>query len=257
MNLEKVCLSLQALLNLKGNCVGFFIARNDAADYVEKPRNSKQLRVKVLRVCQMLMLSRIYGWSIEATQRDLAYTCGYIFGLRKDLPKGLIRAYGEYWFKKPGDGEKKLKEIYRAPYVENSTLLTAPLQKVKAKPPVTVIYVNPAQASLILSALQWMNYEKFVFTYSGESACSDSIARCLVMKKPALTMPSYGELRFGHVPEGELVFALPTETLNPIIQGLKELKSKGVRYPIPYHGIQTDTLKGLPKRYRVFYEETR
>jgi len=248
--LQELASRIEALLRSRSKPValGFLKEKLDGALEADK------LDVKVLRLCQMITLSRTHGWIIQADKNTLAYTCSYVAGLIDELPPELANEYAKYWFRNVEEGLVKLKELYRVPKLRHSVVITAPLDKARFTPNLILWYLNPAQACIALSALQWHRYRRFTFTYSGESACADSIAKCMVTHEPSLTVPCFGERRFGHLQDDELVLSLPPEALADMAEGLQQLYMRGVRYPIPYLGVQADTIIGLPKKYRRFYE---
>lgn len=72
------------------------------------------------------------------------------------------------------------------------------------------------------------------------------MAQCYITGKPALTIPCFGERRFGGVVEDELVLALPPEMMRKAVDGLQALWGRGLRYPIAYFGPECDPSAGLP-----------
>ena len=67
------------------------------------------------------------------------------------------------------------------------------------------MYGNSAQMSLMVNAIQYDRFERLIFYSVGETSCSDVIGRCFVDQVPALSIPCYGERRFGHAADDELV----------------------------------------------------
>ena len=248
--LAELASKLGGLLSLRGEPVALALLNEELG----RTLRARDLDVKVLRLCQMATLSRTHGWVVEAGVEDLAYMCSYVLGLRDDLPSRLAEEYAEYWFRDVDDGLRKLKEMYRAPRRGQRFVATSPLSKAPFKPSALLIYLNPAQACLALCALQWSRYKRHTFTFTGESACSDSIARCLATGEASLTVPCFGERRFGHLQDDELLLAIPPGMLEELVEGLEALKRKGVRYPVPFAGPQLDLTKSLPKQYRELYE---
>jgi len=83
----------------------------------------------------------------------------------------------------------------------------------------------------------------------GESSCSDAIARCYLTGKPSLTIPCYGERRYGHAQDEDLVMAIPAAMMGKALRGLEVLYRRGIRYPISYAGAELDVTKGFPAAY--------
>jgi dephospho-CoA kinase len=83
----------------------------------------------------------------------------------------------------------------------------------------------------------------------GESSCSDAIARCYLTGKPSLTIPCYGERRYGHAQDEDLVMALPADLVEKALRGMETLYRRGIRYPISYAGAEGDVSSAFPMSY--------
>jgi dephospho-CoA kinase len=83
----------------------------------------------------------------------------------------------------------------------------------------------------------------------GETSCSDAITRCYLSRKPALSIPCYGERRYGHAQDDELVMAIPIEMMDKALSGMEALYKRGIRYPISYAGAETDVTHAFPAVY--------
>jgi dephospho-CoA kinase len=84
----------------------------------------------------------------------------------------------------------------------------------------------------------------------GESSCSDAIARCYNTGKPSLSIPCYGERRYGHAQDDEMVMAVPAGMMEKALRGMEHLYRKGVRYPISFAGAQADPSPAFPEVYK-------
>ncbi len=93
------------------------------------------------------------------------------------------------------------------------------------------------------------DYEVMQFYCVGETSCSDAIARCYLNRKPALSIPCYGERRYGHAQDDELVMAIPVEMMDKALSGMEALYKRGIRYPISYAGAETDVTHSFPAVY--------
>jgi len=82
-----------------------------------------------------------------------------------------------------------------------------------------------------------------------ESSCSDAISRCYLTGKPSLTIPCYGERRYGHAQDEDLVMALPPDEMEKALRGLETLYRRGIRYPISYAGAEQDLTRAFPGSY--------
>ena len=102
---------------------------------------------------------------------------------------------------------------------------------------------------LLINALQFEDYEVMKFFCVGETSCSDAIARCYLSGKPSMTIPCYGERRYGHAQDEDLVMALPANMMEKAVKGLDSLYRRGIRYPISYAGAERDLTTAFPGSY--------
>jgi dephospho-CoA kinase len=125
----------------------------------------------------------------------------------------------------------------------------APLVYNPFEPEIVLIYANPAQMMLLINSLQFEDYEVMQFYCVGESSCSDAIARCYLTGKPSLTIPCYGERRYGHCQDEDLVMAVPAHMMEKALRGMEALYRRGVRYPISFAGAEGDVTPLFPPAY--------
>jgi uncharacterized protein (DUF169 family) len=209
--------------------------------WVRQPKQ-KQL------LCQLITTVRTYDWTVGVTAEDLAAPmCRAVVGLG-ERPQGVRdgSTRSMVWCKT----RKCEDEIPVIPSGKYEALLLAPLIYDPFEPDIVLIYANPAQMILIINAIQYEGYERMQFYCVGESSCSDVIAQCFLTGKPALSIPCYGERRFGHTQDDELAIGLPPAYFRKIVANLEELYKRGIRYPISYFGASVDPKEGFPPAYR-------
>jgi dephospho-CoA kinase len=153
------------------------------------------------------------------------------------------------WTKNRVDAKKYEAEIPRLPTGKYQAVAMAPLVYNPFDPDIVLIYANPAQMMLLINSLQFENYEVMQFYCVGESSCSDAIARCYLQRKPAMSIPCYGERRYGHAQDDELVMAIPAEMMDKALNGMEALYRRGIRYPISYAGAESDVAQAFPAAY--------
>ena len=78
---------------------------------------------------------------------------------------------------------------------------------------------------------------------------SDAIARCYLTGKPSLTIPCYGERRYGHAQDEDLVMAVPAGMMEKALRGMEALYRRGIRYPISYAGAEQDLTEAFGGAY--------
>jgi len=242
---------LEQLMRLKSFPVAFKMLPDRAAldeiPFLRRVSNKATL-------CQLLNQVRNFDWTVGAEQDDFLFaTCPSIIGLA-DVPAshsdGTFRSI--VWVKTRADGRKFEDAIPRLPRGKYEAVAMAPLVYNPFDPDIILIYANPAQMMLLINALQLESYEVMQFHCVGESSCSDAIARCYLDGKPSLTIPCYGERRYGHAQDDELVMALPAASLATALRGMETLYRRGVRYPISFAGAETDMGPMFPEAYHRF-----
>jgi uncharacterized protein (DUF169 family) len=250
MNWTKINEELNGLLRFKTDLVAY--RRLEKESDLAKMEN-------VFRVphpfffCQALFMARTGGLTIGITKEDnLSDRCMRIHGVlsatEEDM-RGESMMLSTTWFKDPEEAYQQQRDTYRIPSGE--AIVVAPLNSAQFEPEVVLIFGNPAQLMMLMCGLQKEKYERFDFSFSGEGACADSLARCYVTGKPSLGIPCYGERGMGQVADDELVIAMPPKEMERAISGLKTLSSigPGLKYPIAFTGGFVDIMPIVKMAY--------
>ena len=240
---------LEALLRLKSFPVAFKFLKN--TEDLGKNKWLRRIDKKML-LCQLITIVRNFDWTIGVDKSGLFPRCAHILGLI-DIPKETGKgSVGALFCKTEEDVRRYEDSIIRIPRGKHEALILAPLAYNPFEPDLILIYANPAQMILLINAIQFEDYEHLQFSCSGESSCSDAIARCYLTGKPSLTIPCYGERRYGHTQDDELMMALMPQTLHKVVGSLEELYRRGIRYPIAYYGAQVDANRELTEIYSLY-----
>ena len=245
---EKPIQRLERLMRLRSFPVAFKLLEDKKAlseiPFIRRIQHQSTL-------CQMINLVRNFDWTVGADRNDfISVMCPSIIGLTDiaDYMKdGTFRSI--VWTKSRADGKIYENSIPRLPLGQYEAVAMAPLVYNPFDPDIVLIYANPAQMMLLINSLQFENYEVMQFYCVGETSCSDAIARCYLNQKPALTIPCYGERRYGHAQDDELVMAVPAHMLDKALRGMEALYRRGIRYPISYAGAETDVTSTFPQSY--------
>lgn len=246
---EKPIRRLELLLRLKSFPVAFKLLEDETE--IDKISFIRRISHKST-LCQLINLVRNFDWTVGADVDDFVNSmCPSIIGLT-DIPAymkdGTFRSI--VWTKSRSDGKRYENNVPRIPTGKFKALVMAPLVYNPFDPDIVLIYANPAQMILLINSLQFENYEVMEFFCVGESSCSDAIARCYLTGKPSLTIPCYGERRYGHAQDDELVIAIPANMMDKSLRGLEALYRRGVRYPISYTGAEADIAGNFPQAYQ-------
>jgi len=205
-----------------------------------------------LTLCQLITIVRTFDWTVGATADDLATPgCAAVLGLA-ELPDfikdGSMRSI--IWLENKSDAAACEAVMQRIPYGRYKAFTLAPTAYDPFVPDLVLIYGNAAQMSLMVNAIQYDRFERLTFYSVGESSCSDVIGRCFVDQVPALSIPCYGERRFGHAADDELAIGLPAKDCSRILANLETLYKKGIRYPISHFGAQVSPRDALAAVYK-------
>ena len=246
---ERIVRRMERLLRLKPFPVAFkMLESKEDLRRIPFLRRTKHK----LSLCQMIALVKDFDWTVGAVAEDFVYpTCASIIGL-SDVPgyykDGTFRSI--VWVKKKEDGRRCEASIQRLPLGRYEAVALAPLVYKPFDPDIVLIYANPAQMILLINAFQMEDYEVMDFHCVGESSCSDAIARCYLNGKPSLTIPCYGERRYGHCRDEDLVMAIPAGRMEKALGGLETLYRRGIRYPISFAGVEQDLGGAFPPAYQ-------
>ncbi|MGB6067026.1 MAG: dephospho-CoA kinase [Desulfomonilaceae bacterium] len=244
---EKLIRRMELLMRLKSFPVAFkMLEKKETLDQIPFLR-----RTSGKTLCQLITLVRNFDWTVGAELEDfLSPMCPSIIGLT-DTPEtykdGTFRSI--VWVKSKAEGKKYEASMPRIPLGKYEAVAMAPLVYNPFEPDIVLIYANPAQMMLLINSLQFEDYEVMQFFCVGESSCSDAIARCYLSGKPSLTIPCYGERRYGHAQDEDLVMAVPSEMMGKALMGMEALYRRGVRYPISYAGAEQDLSSAFPMSY--------
>ncbi len=245
---EKLIRRMERLMRLKSFPVAFkMLKKKEELDQIPFVRRTE----RKMTLCQLITLVRNFDWTVGAELDDfLSPMCASIIGLT-DTPElykdGTFRSI--VWVKSKEDGMKYEASIPRLPLGKYEALAMAPLVYNPFEPDIVLIYANPAQMMLLINSLQFEDYEVMEFYCVGETSCSDAIARCYLSGKPSLTIPCYGERRYGHAQDEDLVMAIPVGMMEKALKGMEVLYRRGIRYPISYAGTEQDLTTAFPMSY--------
>jgi dephospho-CoA kinase len=245
---EKLVRRMERLMRLKSFPVAFkMLKKKEELNEIPFVRRTE----RKMTLCQLITLVRNFDWTVGAELEDfVSPVCASIVGLT-DIPDiykdGTFRSI--VWVKTKEDGMKYEASIPRLPLGEYEAVAMAPLVYKPFEPDIVLVYANPAQMMLLINSLQFEDYEVMEFSCVGESSCSDAIARCYLTGKPSLTIPCYGERRYGHAQDEDLVMAIPAGMMEKALKGMEVLYRRGIRYPISYAGTEQDLTTAFPMSY--------
>ena len=201
---------------------------------------------------QIVGMAARNGWTVGITVEDLVGAqCSTVIGLhpRSDDWLSGERMRG-VWYQEAEDARAHQEAMDVVPGGQFEAMAVSPLTSNRLNPPdICLFYATPAQMILFINGLQWTGYKKLEWGCVGESSCADSWGRALSTGEPSLSIPCFAERRYGGVMEDELLMALPPHFLPKIAEGLAQLSSNGLRYPIAPYGVNNDVRAGMGVSY--------
>jgi uncharacterized protein (DUF169 family) len=184
--------------------------------------------------CQVIDMSRRYGWLIALTREDHICALG-ITALGFDKPTHLYTSgtlcEGMYTETKEA-GQRSEAAVDKFEPGEYYCLLVCPLDRCDFEPHLVVIYASPAQVMRLVQAALWKRGGKLTSSFQGRVDCSEIIVTTMRTREPQVILPCSGDRIFGQTQDHEMAFAIPWDKIEEIIEGLRGTHAGGIRYPI-------------------------
>uniref|UniRef100_A0A7J2TK42 DUF169 domain-containing protein n=1 Tax=Archaeoglobus fulgidus TaxID=2234 RepID=A0A7J2TK42_ARCFL len=237
---------LVEILKLKTPPVGVKFFEEDVE--IEAFRPSKH-GIK-MAVCQAMSFARFSGRSVLLKADDFACPPAMlIYGVAvyENLKEILVSAG---WLK---DRECEYEEI-RLPAGKYKAFLFGDLTRMNEKPDVVQIFANPEQVGRLIQAKTYFGGKVKAFLTAKTASCAEALLPAL-NGDVAIAIPGAGDRVFAALDENELVFAMPYEWLDRILEGLENAgKGANVSYPVQRFLFFTPR---YPKTYREIAEKFR
>jgi len=188
-------------------------SEEDLSGKVKRPLNDLGHQVAV---CQAIGMVRRYGWTLAVGQEDQCCLGGGLaMGFIDEAPQGL--PFPEEKRHEPG--------IY-------SHLLISPLARADFEPDLLVIYVNSAQAMRLGHAAVMGAGLKVDAQATGLGDCVDVVGYAVKSGECQFILPSGGDRVYGSTQDHEVIFAIPKEKIDAVMNGLESTHKMGFRYPM-------------------------
>ncbi|MFX1502114.1 MAG: DUF169 domain-containing protein [Promethearchaeota archaeon] len=218
----------------------FPIAIKLIKDISEVPANSKKpksdLKVQIF-ICQAFKMARSYGWTMFITEEDCI--CRLARGLYGWDPiteeaKDFANQFSIGLYSKDLETSKKFQDHLYMLKENYLGLVISPLTRTKILPDVVQIYGNPAQATRLIQSYLYIKGGVLDFTSTGRAgSCHEGVMKTIQMNEPQLVVLGNGDRVWGGVEDSEVMFSIPRNKLESIVEGLEATHKAGLRYPIP------------------------
>lgn len=248
---KEIAEEIQQILRLRTYPLGVkFYKTAEEMQQVPKIRSWPQK----VSFCQLVTMARTSGWTMGVTVQSLGMpACMFMLGLAPLPEEGVLdgQVSTGVWMEAQADAARYQQSLPRIPYGRHSAVALSPLTSGRLEDPdIALLYGTPGQLHLLMNAWQWNDYQRLNFYFTGEGSCADSLVECYMNQKPCLSVPCYGQRRFGHVQEDELEIAVPPAQLGKIVEGLKALRKAGTAsYPVVNYGPMVSPLPVITSVY--------
>ena len=221
--------------------------RREDLEAIEKIR----IPTKTYPPCVVINQAAQFGWTAACVPEHIhANYCRGIHGMfQRDERWYSGKIFEGAWFDDVEQARAHHAALSCMPAKYAGMAATPLLSGRLPNPDVCILYLNPAQAFLLLSAYQFDHYEKLNFTFVGESTCSDSWVATILTGKPKLSLPCAADQKFASVSANYVLVSMKPYDLVNAIESLDKLYKNGLRYPMASHSLTTDIIPGLPKHY--------
>ncbi len=113
-------------------------------------------------------------------------------------------------------------------------LVVGPLKTAEFEPDIVLLYVNPAQLTLLLLGMAYEKGEDFTTTLSGHAACIYAVVPTILEQKIQVAVPCWGDRRRAVAQDDEMIFSVPLSKLESLITGLRHIEKTGRRMPVNF-----------------------
>lgn len=229
----------------------------DKSDFPEKTRQPSVVLQKRVTICQAVTMTRVYGWTVGLTKEDLICVPAMIsfgFGGAEDPAASLAKLFCEINFHPAQEiARKEVALMSRLEKDEFGAIALAPLGKSLYEPDTVVFYGNPAQVMRMSQAWSYNRGERPAGLFGGKLECSEYLLAPFKTQSPRVVIPGMGDRIFSMTQDDEMVFALPGQGLQELVEGLQQAGSKiGARYPITfYQNFEAE----FPKQHKMLGKE--
>ena len=213
-----------------------------------------RIHKKHMPPCTIVSHAAQFNWTSACKPENIhANYCRGINGMFERDEKWFSgEMFNNVWFDNIEASKAHNRELECVP-AKYVALVASPLSSGRLDPPdVVVFHVTPAQAFMLLGGLQVHDFERFQFSFSGESTCSDCWVKTFNTGKPGLGLPCYADKKFAGMSENEVRVSMTPEDTLKALEGLQTMSKNGLRYPIASYSLTSDILEGLPPHYLEF-----
>lgn len=186
-----------------------------------------------LRVCQATQVAREYEVTVAVPRHEMPCPTGAV-------ALGFYEPNELYWsgscLSPSFMSQEAKKAIARnTPKLEAGKygyMVVAPLDKASFKPDLVLVYGNPGQITKLIQARVLKTGNPLAARTVCGTACSEWLSAAMITGECHYVFPCDGERKYGTLENSEMIFSLPYEKMDEILEGLEAAyNAKERRYP--------------------------
>ena len=182
------------------------------------------------RACQAVQVARRYEVPVAVPRSEMPCPTG-------SVALGFYKPNALYWSGvclSPPYMSQKAKKVRgkNTPKLEAGKyeyMLVSPLDQTSYAPDVVLFYGNPGQITKLVQAAILKTGEPLTAKTTCGTACGEWASAAILTRKCQFVFPCDGERRFGVIEDSEMVFSMPYEKMDEILEALK------IAYHSPEH----------------------
>jgi len=187
-------------------------------------------------LCQAYATSRREGTLIATLKEDmLCFEPVVGYGMAEP-PQYFLEGHNRF----PQDveslevGRNYATDFPRLPVGKYIGVISAPLKAANFKPDLVMMYGDSAQISLLLLAREYKIGYDLKQSLSSHAACVYSVVPVMQTGECRVAVPCRGDHYDAIAGDEELVFTVPTDKLEDLVEGLRYLETTGSKLPRNY-----------------------
>jgi len=214
-----------------------------AVKLIEKEEEIPEEAVRPLRdlgyhmpLCQAYATSRREGTLMAALKEDMFCFEPVVGYGMAEPPQYFLEGHNRF----PQDvesleiGRNYASDFPRLPVGKYIGVISAPLKTANFEPDLVMIYCDSAQLSLLLLAREYKIGYDLKQSLSSHAACVYSVVPVMQTGECRVAIPCRGDHYNAIAGDEELVFTIPTEKLDDLMEGLRFLETTNSKLPRNY-----------------------
>jgi len=133
-------------------------------------------------------------------------------------------------------GKQWASNMPRFPVGKYENITSAPLAFYNGKlsPDVVVIYCDPAQLTLLMIAVNWIDGNDIYSRISGHAACVYAVVPVVLNNDFQVVVPCVGDRKRAMAQDNEIIFSCPISKLDKLVEGLNYIDATGGGLPFKF-----------------------